>query len=102
MVDKNDFTVYRKYEEDTRYFNYSFDMIKNELLNITEGFGIEDKIGEYMDDIEDIIGQITDDFSITISELDDLQEDYNDLEEEKEDLLERIKELEERIEELEG
>ena len=99
MVEKNDFTVYRKYEGDKRYFNYNFDMIKDELLNIAEGYGIEDKIEEYIDDLEYITEQIVEELNETNSDLDDLQQDYNDLEEEKEELMERIEELEERMEE---
>ena len=31
MVEKNDFTVFRKYEGDRKFYNYDFDMIKDEL-----------------------------------------------------------------------
>lgn len=101
MVEKNDFTVYRKYEKDKRYFNYDFDMIKNKLLKAVEGLIIEDKIIDYIDDIENIVQQMVDELNDANWYLNDIQQDYNSLEEEKEDLLERIKELEEEIEELE-
>ena len=99
MIDKNDYTIYKKYEGDVIYYNYNFDMIKDELLNITEGYKIEDRIEEYIDDLECIIEQIVDELNEANSELDDLQQDYDDLEEEKEDLEREIKELEERMEE---
>ena len=99
MIDKNDYTIYKKYEGDVIYYNYNFDMIKSELLNIAEGYGIEDKIEEYIDDLEYITEQIVDELNDANSELNDLQQDYNDLEEEKEELKERVKELEERMEE---
>lgn len=94
MVEKNDFTVYRKYEGDERYYDYSFDMIKDELLKAVEGLVIEAKVVDYIDDIENIIKQMTDELNDANSDLDDLQQDYNDLEEEKEELIERVKELE--------
>ena len=99
MVEKNDYTIYKKYEGDVIYYNYNFDMIKSELLNIAEGYGIEDKIEEYIDDLEYITEQIVDELNEANSDLNDLQEDYDDLEEEKEELKERIEELEERMEE---
>ena len=99
MIDKNDYTIYKKYEGDRRNYNYNFDMIKDELLNIAEGYGIEDKIEEYIDDLEYITEQIVDELNEANSDLNDLQEDYDDLEEEKEDLEREIKELEERMEE---
>ena len=74
-------------------------MIKDEILNIAEGYGIEDKIEEYIDDLEYITEQIVEELNETNSDLDDLQQDYDDLEEEKEDLEREIKELEERMEE---
>ena len=99
MIDKNDFTIYRKYEGDRRYYNYNFDMIKDELLKAVEGLIIEDKIVEYIDDIENIIEQVTEELNDANSELDDLQQDYDDLEEEKEDLEREIRYLKEIIEE---
>ena len=99
MAEKNDYTIYKKYEGDVIYYNYNFDMIKSELLNIAEGYGIEDKIEEYIDDLEYITEQIVEELNETNSDLDDLQQDYDDLEEEKEDLEREIKELEERMEE---
>ena len=101
MVEKNDFTVYRKYEGDKRYFNYNFDMIKDKLLYITEDLGIENKIEECIGGIESIIEQMVNELNEANWYLDDIQQDYNGLEEEKVDLIERIRELEERIEELE-
>ena len=99
MIDKNDYTIYKKYEGDKRNYNYNFDMIKDELLKAVEGLIIEDKIVEYIDDIETIVEQIVEELNDANSELDDLQQDYDDLEEEKEELKERIEELEERMEE---
>ena len=99
MIDKNDYTIYKKYEGDRRNYNYNFDMIKDELLRAVEGLIIEDKIVEYIEDIEYITEQIVDELNETNSDLNDLQQDYNDLEEEKEDLIEKVKELEERMEE---
>ena len=98
MIDKNDYTIYKKYEGDRRNYNYNFDMIKDELLEAVEGLIIEDKIVEYIEDIEYITEQIVDELNEANSELDDLQQDYDDLEEEKEDLEREIKELEERME----
>ena len=97
MVEKNDYTIYKKYEGDRRNYNYNFDMIKDELLNIAEGYGIEDKIEEYIDDLEYITEQIVDELNEANSDLNDLQQDYDDLEEEKEELMKRVEELEERI-----
>ena len=37
MAEKNDYTIYKKYEGDVIYYNYNFDMIKSELLNIAKG-----------------------------------------------------------------
>ena len=99
MINKNDYTIYKKYEGDRRNYNYNFDMIKDELLNAVEGLIIEDKVVEYIDDLEYITEQIVDELNDANSELNDLQQDYNDLEEEKEELKERVKELEERMEE---
>ena len=97
MAEKNDYTIYKKYEGDVIYYNYNFDMIKDELLNITEGYKIEDRIEEYIDDLEYIIEQIVDELNEANSDLNDLQQDYDDLEEEKEELMKREEELEERI-----
>ena len=97
MINKNDYTIYKKYEGDVIYYNYNFDMIKDELLNITEGYKIEYRIEEYIDDLEYIIEQIVDELNEANSDLNDLQQDYDDLEEEKEELMKRVEELEERI-----
>ena len=97
MIDKNDYTIYKKYEGDVIYYNYNFDMIKDELLNITEGYKIEYRIEEYIDDLEYIIEQIVDELNEANSDLNDLQQDYDDLKEEKEELMKRVEELEERI-----
>lgn len=99
MIDKNDFTVYRKYEGDRRYYNYNFDMIKDELLKAIEGLIIEDKIIEYIDDIENIIEQVTEELNDTKTQLEDLQTSYDGLEEEKNDLEGEISYLKEIIEE---
>ena len=97
MINKNDYTIYKKYEGDVIYYNYNFDMIKDELLNITEGYKIEDRIEAYIDDLEYIMEQIVDELNEANSDLNDLQQDYDDLEEEKEELMKRVEELEERI-----
>ena len=97
MVEKNDFTVFRKYEGDRKFYDYDFDMIKDELLKAVEGLIVEDKVMDYIDDIENIVQQMVDELNDANSDLNDLQEDYDDLEEEKEDLEREIKELEERI-----
>ena len=99
MAEKNDYTIYKKYEGDVIYYNYNFDMIKSELLNIAEGYGIEDKIEEYIDDLEYIIEQIVDELNEANSDLNDLQQDYDDLEEEKEDLEREIRYLKDILEE---
>ena len=99
MINKNDYTIYKKYEGDVIYYNYNFDMIKDELLNITEGYKIEDKVVEYIDDIETIVEQIVEELNDANSELDDLQQDYDDLEEEKEDLEREIRYLKDILEE---
>lgn len=99
IIDKNDFTVYRKYEGDRRYYNYNFDMIKDELLKAIEGLIIEDKIIEYIDDIENIIEQVTEELNDTKTQLEDLQTSYDGLEEEKNDLEGEISYLKEIIEE---
>ena len=99
MINKNDYTIYKKYEGDRRNYNYNFDMIKDELLNIAEDYGIEDKIEEYIDDLEYITEQIVEELNETNSDLDDLQQDYDDLEEEKEDLEREIRYLKDILEE---
>ena len=99
MINKNDYTIYKKYEGDVIYYNYNFDMIKDELLNITEGYKIEDRIEEYIDDLEYIIEQIVDELNEANSDLNDVQQDYNDLEEEKEDLEREIRYLKDILEE---
>ena len=98
MVEKNDYTIFRKYEGDRKFYDYNFDMIKDELLKAVEGLIIEDKIVEYIEDIEYITEQIVDELNETNSDLNNLQYNYNDLKEEKEELIERIEELEERVE----
>ena len=97
MINKNDYTIYKKYEGDVIYYNYNFDMIKDELLKAVEGLIIEDKIVEYIEDIEYITEQIVDELNEANSDLNDLQQDYDDLKEEKEELMKRVEELEERI-----
>ena len=99
MIDKNDYTIYKKYEGDRRNYNYNFDMIKDELLNAVEGLIIEDKVVEYIDDLEYITEQIVDELNETNSDLNDLQQDYNYLEEEKEDLEREIRYLKDILEE---
>ena len=99
MIEKNDYTIYKKYEGDRRNYNYNFDMIKDELLKAVEGLIIEDKIVEYIDDIETIVEQIVEELNDANSELDDLQQDYDDLEEEKEDLEREIRYLKDILEE---
>ena len=99
MVEKNDFTVFRKYEGDRRNYNYNFDMIKDELLKAVEGLIIEDKIVEYIDDIEYITEQIVDELNEANSDLNDLQQDYSSLEEEKNDLEGEIRYLKDILEE---
>ena len=99
MINKNDYTIYKKYEGDRRNYNYNFDMIKDELLEAVEGLIIEDKVVEYIDDIETIVEQIVEELNDANSELDDLQQDYDDLEEEKEDLEREIRYLKDILEE---
>lgn len=60
MVEKNDFTVFRKYEGDRKFYDYDFDMIKDELLKAVEGLIVEDKVMDYIDDIENIVQQMVD------------------------------------------
>ena len=99
MIDKNDFTIYRKYEDDGRYFNYNFDMIKDRILEVIEGLEIEDKIEEYINDLEEVVEQIVEELNDANSYSEDLQQDYNDLEEEKEDLEKEIRYLKDILEE---
>ena len=102
MVEKNDFTVFRKYEGDRKFYDYNFDMIKDELLKAVEGLIVEDKVMDYIDDIENIVQQMVDELNDANWYLNDVQQDYSSLEEEKNELVrylrERIEELEERIE----
>ena len=101
MIDKNDYTIYKKYEGDRRNYNYNFDMIKDELLKAVEGLIIEDKIVEYIDDIENIVQQMVDELNDANWYLNDVQQDYSSLEEEKNELEGEVRYLRERIEELE-
>ena len=101
MLDKNDYTIYKKYEGDRRNYNYNFDMIKDELLKAVEGLIVEDKVMDYIDDIENIVQQMIDELNDANWYLNDVQQDYSSLEEEKNDLEGEIKYLRERIEELE-
>ena len=101
MIDKNDYTIYKKYEGDRRNYNYNFDMIKDELLKAVEGLIIEDKIMDYIDDIENIVQQMVDELNDANWCLNDVQQDYSSLEEEKNDLEGEVRYLRERIEELE-
>ena len=99
MIDKNDYTIYKKYEGDRRNYNYNFDMIKDELLEAVEGLIIEDKIVEYIDDIETIVEQIVEELNDANSDLNDLQQDYSSLEEEKNELEGEIRYLKDILEE---
>ena len=101
MIDKNDYTIYKKYEGDRRNYNYNFDMIKDELLEAVEGLIIEDKVIEYIEDIEYITEQIVDELNEANSDLNDVQQDCSSLEEEKNELEGEVRYLRERIEELE-
>ena len=101
MVEKNDFTIYKKYEGDRRNYNYNFDMIKDELLKAVEGLIIEDKVVEYIEDIENIVQQMVDELNDANWCLNDVQQDYSSLEEEKNELEGEVRYLRERIEELE-
>ena len=80
MIDKNDYTIYKKYEGDRRNYNYNFDMIKDELLNITEGYKIEDRIEEYIDDLEYIVQQMVEFTCFLENKIEDLKTSYNELE----------------------
>ena len=99
MIDKNDFTIYRKYEDDGRYFNYNYDMIIGRISEVIEGLEIEEEIEEYINDLEEVVEQIVEQFNEVNSNLDDLQQDYNDLEEEKEELEREIRYLKDILEE---
>ena len=99
MVEKNDYTIYKKYEGDRRNYNYNFDMIKDELLKAVEGLIIEDKIVEYIEDIEYITEQIVEELNETNSDLNDLQQDYSSLEEENNELEGEIRYLKDILEE---
>ena len=101
MIDKNDYTIYKKYEGDRRNYNYNFDMIKDELLKAVEGLIVEDKVMDYIDDIENIVQQMVDELNDANWYLNDVQQDYSSLEEEKNDLEGEVRYLRERIEELE-
>ena len=99
MVEKNDFTVFRKYEGDRKFYNYNFDMIKDELLKAVEGLIVEDKIMDYIDDIENIVEQMVDELNDANSYLNDLEQDYSSLEEEKNELEGEIRYLKDILEE---
>lgn len=101
MIDKNDYTIYKKYEGDRRNYNYNFDMIKDELLKAVEGLIVEDKVMDYIDDIENIVQQMVDELNDANWYLNDVQQDYSSLEEEKNELEGEVRYLRERIEELE-
>ena len=101
MIEKSDFTVFRKYEGDRRFYDYNFDMIKDELLKAVEGLIVEDKVMDYIDDIENIVQQMVDELNDANSWLNDVQQDYSSLEEEKNELEGEVRYLRERIEELE-
>ena len=80
MIDKNDYTIYKKYEGDRRNYNYNFDMIKDELLEAVEGLIIEDKVVEYIDDIETIVEQIVEFTCFLENKIEDIKTSYNKLE----------------------
>ena len=101
MVEKNDFTVFRKYEGDRKFYDYNFDMIKDELLKAVEGLIVEDKVIDYIDDIENIVEQMVDELNDANWYLNDVQQDYSRLEEEKNELEGEVRYLRERLEELE-
>ena len=101
MIDKNDYTIYKKYEGDRRNYHYNFDMIKDELLKAVEGLIVEDKVMDYIDDIENIVQQMVDELNDANWYLNDVQQDYSSLEEEKNELEGEVRYLRERIEELE-
>ena len=99
MIDKNDYTIYKKYEGDRRNYNYNFDMIKDELLKAVEGLIIEDRVVEYIDDLETIVEQIVEELNEANSDLNDLQQDYSNLEEENNELEGEIRYLKDILEE---
>ena len=99
MVEKNDFTVFRKYEGDRKFYDYDFDMIKDELLKAVEGLIVEDKVIDYIDDIENIVEQMVDELNDANSYLNDLEQDYSSLEEEKNELEGEIRYLRDILEE---
>ena len=99
MVEKNDFTVFRKYEGDRKFYDYDFDMIKDELLKAIEGLIVEDKVIDYIDDIENIVQQMVDELNDANSYLNDLEQDYSSLEEEKNELEGEIRYLRDILEE---
>ena len=101
MVEKNDFTVFRKYEGDRKFYNYNFEMIKDELLKADEGLIVEDKIMDYIDDIENIVQQMVDELNDANWYLNDVQQDYSSLEEGKNELEEEVRYLKDILEELE-
>ena len=101
MINKNDYTIYKKYEGDVIYYNYNFDMIKDELLKAVEGLIVEDKVIDYIDDIENIVQQMVNELNDANWYLNDVQQDYSSLEEEKNELEGEVRYLRERIEELE-
>ena len=102
MIDKNDYTIYKKYEGDRRNYNYNFDMIKDELLKAVEGLIIEDKVIDYIDDIETIVEQIVEELNDANSDLNDLEQDQSSLEEEKNELEGEIRYLKDILEEQEN
>ena len=99
MIDKNDYTIYKKYEGDRRNYTYNYDMIIERIMEVAESLDIEDRLKEYIEDLEYITEQIVDELNDANSELDDLQQDYDDLEEEKEDLEREIRYLKDILEE---
>ena len=99
MVEKNDFTVFRKYEGDRKFYNYDFDMIKDELLKAVEGLIVEDKVIDYIDDIENIVEQMVDGLNDANWCLNDVQQDYSSLEEEKNELEGEVRYLRDMLEE---
>ena len=72
MANKNDFTVYRKYKGDGRYYTYNYDMIIERVMEIAESLDIEDRIEEYIDDLENVVDQIVEELNDTNSYLNDL------------------------------
>ena len=103
MTNKNNFTVYRKYEGDRKYYDYNFDQIKKHILEVAVNFGKENKIGDYLDDIENIVEQMVEKIENTTSELknyiqsyENLELDYNYLNNECEALEERYNKVYEK------